>query len=122
MYTPEPYHLIQRQRSASIRIPADCPCKVRVARLDPEHFHLWKGFRNTQLILTIPLIQLVPQEEREFIVENIIVREFATRQMIACEGELGTELFIIREGSAEVVKEQIGEDPAHIVTLKEGML
>lgn len=70
--------------------------------------------------MTIPLIQMVPQNEKDFIVDHVEVKEFIVGQAIVKEGEPGTACFIIREGSAKVVKEVGVGNPVHIVTLKEG--
>ncbi len=98
----------------------DCPCNVSVAKLEPEFFPEWEEIRKRMLIMTIPLLQMVPEEEKLFIVDNIILKDFSAGQFIVREGEIGTEFYIVREGSAIVVKEIGVPAPVHIVTLKEG--
>lgn len=111
---------ITRERSASIRVPFECACKVSVAKLETKFFDAWEMFRQKLLVMTIPLVQMLPQSERDFILEHMQVKEFATGEYIVRDGEIGSEFFIIREGSANVVKELGVNPPVHIVTLREG--
>lgn len=59
-----------------MRVPADSPIPVQVAKLSLEYFDKWETFRNLLLVKTVPLIQKLPRKERSKILQHLQIREF----------------------------------------------
>ena len=78
-YFGQKYFLTKRvrQRSATIRVPKDSLFAVNVAKLVPDNFELWSFFRNTLLIKAAPLIQMLPKQECNEIIEKMQIKEFS---------------------------------------------
>jgi CRP-like cAMP-binding protein/predicted Ser/Thr protein kinase len=100
--------------------------EVQLAKLCPEYFEKWSGFRHVLLVKNVPLIQRLNRGERSQIIQNLIVREYKDGEEIVKQGDPGNEFFIIQEGSVRVVEERDHPDKpgakiqVTLVTLREG--
>eukprot|EP01035_Chromulina_nebulosa_P018133 gene18133-23787_t len=109
-----------RQRSATIRIPNDSPSAVDVAKLIPENFDKWENYRNILIIKAVPLIQMLPKQDLNEIIEKMQIKEYNKDEYIIRQGESGDEFFIIREGAVKIVDETNINNAKVLTTLKEG--
>lgn len=110
----------ERPRDATVRIPRDSSVSVDIARLSKENFHIWEDYRAKLLVHAVPLIQMIPREERSILIDATTIKEYKDGQHIIRQGEIGEEFFIVREGSVKIVDESPGKEPKVIVTLWEG--
>jgi CRP-like cAMP-binding protein/tRNA A-37 threonylcarbamoyl transferase component Bud32 len=101
---------------------------VAIAKLEKEHFLLWKDFRHALLVRSVPLMQLVPPKQRQEIMAHLSITSFSKDTYIIRKGELGDEFFIIIDGAVDIldVSERPGpdgiiiKDEKKVVTLHEG--
>jgi CRP/FNR family cyclic AMP-dependent transcriptional regulator len=106
-------------RDCTIKIPDDSPCPVAIAKLEKEHFLLWKDFRHALLVRSVPLMQLVPPKQRQEIMAHLIITSFSKDTYIIHKGDLGDEFFIIIDGAVNILDVTERPGPTHGTVIKE---
>lgn len=122
-YFGERYFLTRRNtnRNATVRVPARQEAGgVQLAVLAYDSFPLWENFRQYLLIKKVPLFATLSLGERNELFNQRSCKVFEAEEYIIRQGEVGSEFFVVLEGSVNVIEGVAGAAPRVFITLHAG--
>jgi len=96
--------------------------------IESQYFNKFDKFRQALLVRSIPLIEMIPATEREMLIANAEIINYQDSDYIIKQGQVGEYLYVIIEGSVDVVEDTCSTNPdgnatqmkKKLVTLRSG--